>query len=284
MGQAHLSAPVVHSSFFALDTLRLMGKFGRMKKIILFVAMTFFFNTQLSAKPITLAWDYNPEVNIAHYTLKYGTVSGVYTNSVQTSTNEAVTPDLAMSVRYYFVVAATNTDGIEGPASDEVSYIETTRPTSPYGWQTKFCDSEETGGYESEYAFDGDPATFWHTALPNHYQDLPHVLQINLGSVKTLRGFTYLPRQDSSTSGNIQNYEFLTSVDGITWTLRKSGAMPSGIQKSEILFPIVTAKYISLRILSEISGEQSANIAEIGLLEPTDTSDPISAPQNVHFY
>src|SRR6185295_467721 len=76
-----------------------------------------------SAFSVTLAWDRNPEPDIAGYILHSGTNSGHYVNAanvsnVTTNTVLGLTP----GVTYYFAVTAYNTSGLESDFSNEISY------------------------------------------------------------------------------------------------------------------------------------------------------------------
>ena len=44
----------------------------------------------------------------------------------------------------------------------------------------------------------------------------PHWVDLDAGEVKTIKGFTYLPRQDSS-NGNVKDYTIHVSMDGKEW-------------------------------------------------------------------
>ncbi len=74
------------------------------------------------AATVTLAWDRNPEPDIAGYVLYWGSQPGVYPYSwnVGTTTSQQVT-GLADGTTYYFVVTAYNTGGLMSPPSAEVS-------------------------------------------------------------------------------------------------------------------------------------------------------------------
>jgi hypothetical protein len=69
-----------------------------------------------------LAWDPNPEPDIAGYIVRYGTQSRTYTGSVDVgnSTTGDVT-GLANGQRYYFALEAYNSGGLHSPLSDEIS-------------------------------------------------------------------------------------------------------------------------------------------------------------------
>lgn len=76
---------------------------------------------------VTLAWDPNPESDLAGYILYYGSTSRNYTNAVNVvnATTNTVS-GLVDGVSYFFAVTAYNTNGLESDFSDEVSY---SRPT-----------------------------------------------------------------------------------------------------------------------------------------------------------
>lgn len=75
------------------------------------------------AQTATLAWDPNPEPNIARYTLRYGTASGVYDQQADAGFQTEVTlSGLQYDTTYYCVVTASNTAGFESPPSAEISF------------------------------------------------------------------------------------------------------------------------------------------------------------------
>ncbi len=86
------------------------------------------------------------------------------------------------------------------------------------GW-TATADSVEAAGENgvAANALDGNAATFWVTqwqaASPVH----PHTFTVNLGQVRTLGGFRYLPRSGGG-NGTIAAWRFHTSLDGVNWT------------------------------------------------------------------
>ena len=75
------------------------------------------------AESVDLAWNNNPEPDIAGYRVLIGASSGQYTQS--SDTGAAVTAhisDLEVGTTYYFAVSAYNTSGAESLPSDEVVY------------------------------------------------------------------------------------------------------------------------------------------------------------------
>jgi Fibronectin type III domain len=86
----------------------------------------------LYAATVTLQWDPNTEADLRGYVLKWGTSSGVYTQSVNVgkATTYTVTLTVPGSKKYYFTVLAYNDAGISGPAA-EVSTLVTNPITQP---------------------------------------------------------------------------------------------------------------------------------------------------------
>jgi hypothetical protein len=75
-----------------------------------------------SAGVVTIAWDRNPETNIAGYRVSYGTVSGAYTTTVDVGNRlDWQIRGVEDGQKYYFVVRAINTAGAVSPPSTEIS-------------------------------------------------------------------------------------------------------------------------------------------------------------------
>src|SRR5687767_11064656 len=76
-----------------------------------------------TTRSVTLAWDQNPEPDIAGYRLHYGEATGVYTQSADAgSALTATVTDLTIGRTYFFVVTAYNTAELESLPSEEVSF------------------------------------------------------------------------------------------------------------------------------------------------------------------
>lgn len=75
-------------------------------------------------------------------------------------------------------------------------------------------------------AIDGDPDTFWHTEYFNRLTVHPHFITVDLGSLRSVGGFAYTPRQNA-VNGRIANYVVEYGVDGINWTPMTSGSWPN---------------------------------------------------------
>jgi uncharacterized repeat protein (TIGR03806 family) len=89
-------------------------------------------------------------------------------------------------------------------------------------------DSEELENEFSPaaHAIDGDPDTFWHTEWGGPDPVGPHFITIDLGSLRSVGGFIYTPRQ-AGQNGRISRYTVDYSSDGVTWTTMASGTWPN---------------------------------------------------------
>ncbi|MBN1845345.1 MAG: DUF4981 domain-containing protein [Sedimentisphaerales bacterium] len=138
---------------------------------------------------------------------------------------------------------------------------------SKEGWKLILVDSEEPGEGWALHAIDDDPQTFWHTRWSAANDPYPHEIQIDLGKVMHLKGFTYLPRQ-GSTNGHIRGYEFYVGSTADEWGEPvHAGRFRPGSSLSEVLFDqAVQGRYIRLKTLSEISNRPWTTIAELSVL------------------
>jgi hypothetical protein len=77
-------------------------------------------------------------------------------------------------------------------------------------------DSEETAGENGRgtNAVDGNSETLWHTPWQDDSPAHPHEIVLELSAPAKIKGFTYLPRQDTEVNGTIKDYEFYVSDDG----------------------------------------------------------------------
>jgi len=149
-------------------------------------------------------------------------------------------------------------------------------------WSLTYVDSEETVGENgvATNAFDGDPATIWHTEWYEGSPPPPHEIQINLGGFFEIDGFRYLPRQDGKANGWIGQYEFYVSADGVDWgSPVASGVFVNDATEKERLFPVVQAQFVRLRVLTEINGNPWISAAEITVLGDPSTGN--LAPEGV---
>jgi lysophospholipase L1-like esterase len=138
------------------------------------------------------------------------------------------------------------------------------------GWTLRFVDSQETGGANNGAvnAFDGNASTLWATQWVAAQPPPPHEIQIDLGATRQIVGFRYLPRQDGLTIGNIGQYEFYVSTDGVNWgTPAALGTFGPDSSMKEVTFTLRSGRYIRLRALTEVDGFPYSVAAEIQVLQ-----------------
>lgn len=94
------------------------GSAMRTTLTVLFLSLIF---GSAEAAYVDLAWDSNPEPNLAGYRVYYGTASGKYTNSIDVGKTTAYRlTGLSEGLRYYLAVTAYDTAGNESDLSEEV--------------------------------------------------------------------------------------------------------------------------------------------------------------------
>ena len=85
------------------------------------VCLLLLFASTVRAATVTLAWDPNPEPNIAGYIVSYGTSPGSYSTSADVGKVTTWSVSLSAGARYYFALQAYNTSGLRSGYSTEVS-------------------------------------------------------------------------------------------------------------------------------------------------------------------
>ena len=132
-----------------------------------------------------------------------------------------------------------------------------------------YVSSEEgPGGEVAKNLVDNDPSTIWHTMYSITVPKYPHWIDFDCNELKTLKGFTYLPRQDGSPNGNIKGYKVQVSQDGKTWSEAVSeGEFENNAKEKKVLFPkSIKARYLRFTALSSQNGADFASGAEFGIL------------------
>ncbi len=131
-----------------------------------------------------------------------------------------------------------------------------------------FASSVESNEGDADHMTDGNPNTFWHTMYSVTVANYPHWVDFDCGAAKTLKGFSYLPRQDSS-NGNIKDYEVQVSMDGKTWSQPvATGAFANNRTLKRVIFDKpVRARYLRFTAKSSQDGQDFATCAEFNVLE-----------------
>ncbi len=131
-----------------------------------------------------------------------------------------------------------------------------------------FVSSEEgPGGEVAANLVDGNPETIWHTMYSITMGTYPHWLEFDCNEVKTIKGFTYLPRQNGS-NGDIKGYKLELSLDGETWsgTVAEGEFARSKDEHKVLLDKPQKARYVRFTALSSQNGDVFASGAEFGVL------------------
>ena len=130
------------------------------------------------------------------------------------------------------------------------------------------ADSEDSAnGNTAANAIDGDSDTVWHTRWQPRNDPMPHHLTVDLGREVTLKGITYLPRQDMA-NGRIADCEIYCSTNPASWAAPAAKAKwPNTAQLQTVRFPEpVRARYLKVVARSEANGNPFASIAELDVL------------------
>ncbi|MEU7604647.1 discoidin domain-containing protein [Streptomyces sp. NPDC041003] len=175
-----------------------------------------------------------------------------------------------------FSVSAT------GTSLPPAETLPSSAPVDRSAWTLAHADSQETAAENGAAAgaFDGNPATLWHTAWSGPKPAaLPHEIQIDLGARYALDGLGYLPRQDGGVNGRIGGYEVYVSDTTADWGPPvASGTFPdTAAAKTAALSP-KTGRYLRLKALTEAGGRgpwtSAAEISLTGRSAPRWTFTP----------
>lgn len=111
-------------------------------------------------------------------------------------------------------------------------------------------------------AADDNSTTVWSS------NGLPQSLTVDMGSAKSISGFTYLPPSGGG-SGTLVGYQFHTSEDGTSWTMRASGSFQNIVNNpilQQVDFAPCMARHIRLTGLSETTANNTMKVAELGVV------------------
>ena len=133
--------------------------------------------------------------------------------------------------------------------------------------EVMYASSVESGEGDPGHLVDNDPNTIWHTMYSVTVAKYPHWVDLDCGEVKTLKGFTYLPRQNGP-NGNIKDYQIQVSNDGKTWgDVLVKGSFENNAKEKRVMFSNpVKARYVRFTALSSQNGQDFASGAEMGVL------------------
>ena len=133
--------------------------------------------------------------------------------------------------------------------------------------QVVSASSQETSEGDAKHFVDGNPNTMWHTMYSVTVAQYPHWVDFDMGEAKTIRGFSYLPRQNGS-NGNIKEYRIQISPDGKNWGEAIAEGSFEKNSKLQVvrLSKTVKGRYIRFTALSSQNGQDFASGAEFNVL------------------
>jgi alpha-glucosidase len=177
---------------------------------------------------------------------------------------------IGKSVGSATIVAAQGSVTGSTPASVQSVTPVSLTAVSKMNWTLAYADSQETQCENGAAinSFDASAATIWHTQYCPGVAQLPHEIQIDMGTGNLITGFRYLPRQDGGVNGRIGQYEFYATNDPSNWgTPLATGSFANDATEKQVLFAPNTYRYIRLRALTEANGGPWTSMAELTVLQ-----------------
>src|SRR5215831_14270692 len=147
---------------------------------------------------------------------------------------------MAMAGNHMPMVTATSPDSFTPKAAALASS----------GWTA--VASDQAGNYPAGNAIDGNQATIWHSKFSPTAVPLPYSITIDMHTANYVSGLTYLPRQDTSSNGNIGRYSISVSLDGINWGAQvTTGTWADDKSAKKAIFSSVSGRYVRLTAFTE---------------------------------
>lgn len=132
----------------------------------------------------------------------------------------------------------------------------------PMGWKVL------SSAKEAAAAIDGNATTQWTGKASSGASPLS--ITVDMGSVRAIRGFTYLPTSTAELDGVVEIYRFETSEDGQTWVVNldkgRFGNIRNNPIRQEATFSPVKARYFRFSALGTLGDNGKMSVAEISVL------------------
>lgn len=142
------------------------------------------------------------------------------------------------------------------------------RPLPRAGWRATASDAQSgSPGHPASAVLDGNPTTVWSSRYAPAAA-LPHSLTIDMGRATTVRGLTYLPRQDGLAGGRIGAFRVSVSADGrVFGPAVAGGSWADDARAKAVGFRQIRTRFVRLTALTE-AGRRGpwSTAAEIDLL------------------
>jgi alpha-L-fucosidase len=161
-----------------------------------------------------------------------------------------------------------------------LSAIKTVVGLAPTGWTVQGVAGDDAGSAEfaAIHAIDADATTLWKARASGDGEgSTPPSLTVDMGRVRRIGGFAYLPRQDWVFQGVVDRYRFETSLDGTHWTMQVEAGAFDNIKNNpllrEVTFAPTEARFFRFTALRDVEESGWANVAEITVLPPQRDPD-----------
>ena len=120
----------------------------------------------------------------------------------------------------------------------------------------------------AKYAIDGKPSTVWHSQFSQEKKKHPHELVIDLGQNRMINGFYYLARQDKGWNGAFEETEFYVSdnADHFPEEPYVRCLFKKEKQAQRVEGDKIRARYVLVRNISEVSGNDFGSAADIAVI------------------
>ncbi len=131
----------------------------------------------------------------------------------------------------------------------------------------RVSSESKANGKLASNVLDGDPTTHWHTDFQGTVARHPHELVLDLGKKRIVTGLRYLARQDGGWNGAISDFEVYLGPDlDSTEAPVAKARWKKTKEPQQVEWKATEARYLRLRILSEVNGQPWASIAELGVI------------------
>ena len=203
------------------------------------------------------------------YRWSFGTGSGIPDSTVANPGLVRFTIPGTYTVR----LTVADTWGAATQATRVITVLGGT-PIDPTPWTLRYTDSQELI-HLPILAFDGNPNTYWQTQQTPSTPLPPHEIQIDLGAVYRISGFSYLPTQDGNANGRVGVYLFYVSSDGTNWgSPVAAGTFVNNALEKDIPCDPTYGRYIRFQAMTEVNGQNFISVAELGVLQVPITTIP----------
>ena len=112
------------------------------------------------------------------------------------------------------------------------------------------------------------PSTVWHSEFSQEKKKHPHELVIDLGQNRMINGFYYLARQDKGWNGAFEEAEFYVSdnADHFPEEPYVRCLFKKEKQAQRVEGDKIRARYVLVRNMSEVSGNDFGSAADIAVI------------------